>query len=490
MKGLVGRMLFAAQYYQDGLQRKVLRYWLSHTRCRGRLLRRRSKYFDAWKEWAPKKKRLRQLKQLLVMKAAKSCVQQGLRRWTLTLNNTRLVKLFRLRRIIDPDAFFPVMSSMYILSGHLTKYYVLFCFRQWQLLRTRRNAWKAFYYMHQRDSAQHLMSTVFRAWCRCTSKSSGAGSVLGLEPLNAITHAHDLADQVLAGYRPELDLPQEAVRALLPADDETMNSAPPLASKPRIQLTDLELELLAAIESGDAATVERLLENGVRVDFVGYDGNGSTPLHLAAASFAERHLKVVALLLHCGADVSRRDALGRRALDVATNPQVAALISTHSERVASAPTQTELSKCAELMAMQWSEVGGISMWRYVTHGLIEVRSREVEEDISRQLASKSTSQSAPKLNVALARRQCRRLAGVKAAMEEAQCLPEDDDLDSVGDGEKGMVKPIFRGIQRQSSLNGIEDPNDEDEGDLEVLRRRQVRAHLCVEYAARIATVL
>jgi len=334
------------------------------------------------------------------------------------------------------------------------------------------------------------MSTVFRAWCRCTSKSSGAGSVLGLEPLNAITHAHDLADQVLAGYRPELDLPQEAVRALLPADDETMNSAPPLASKPRIQLTDLELELLAAIESGDAATVERLLENGVRVDFVGYDGNGSTPLHLAAASFAERHLKVVALLLHCGADVSRRDALGRRALDVATNPQVAALISTHSERVASAPTQTELSKCAELMAMQWSEVGGISMWRYVTHGLIEVRSREVEEDISRQLASKSTSQSAPKLNVALARRQCRRLAGVKAAMEEAQRLPEDDDLDSVGDGEKGMVKPIFRGIQRQSSLNGIEDPNDEDEGDLEVLRRRQVRAHLCVEYAARIATVL
>jgi len=329
--------------------------------------------------------------------------------------------------------------------------------------------------MHQRDSAQHLMTTVFRAWYRCTSKSSEANSALGLEPLNAITHAHDLADQVLAGYRPELDLPQEAVRSLLPAHDASMNAASSLSSKPRIQLTDLELELLAAIESGDAAAVERLLENGARVDFVSFDGDGSTPLHLAAASFAERHLKVVALLLHCGADVNRRDALGRRALDVATNPQVAALISTHSERVVSAPTQSELSKCAELMAMQWNEVGGISMWRYVTHGLIEVRSREVEKDISRQFASKSTSLSAPKLNVALARRQCRRLASVKAAMEEAQRLPEDDEADSTEDAQKNTGKPLLRGIQRQLSLNGIEDPSDEDEGDLEVLRRRQVR---------------
>lgn len=495
MKGLVGRFQHAAQYYRDGLLSKVLRYWLRHTRCRGRLLRRRVVYFTAWKHWAPRKKRLRQLKQLLAMKVAKACAQHGLRQWTLALNNARLVKAFRLRRIAEPTLFFPVMSTMYLLSGQLANYYVLYCFQRWQLLRTRRNAWKAFHYLHQRGAASHLLRTVFRAWHRGTAKWSE--DTLSLEPLAALTHARSLASQALSGYRPEPGLPRAAVSTLLPAQDEPEGAAPPLASKPRVQLTDLETELLAAIASGDAAAVETLLERGARVDFVGPGaGDGQTPLHHAAAAFAERHLNVVALLLHCGADVHRRDALGRRAVDLATNPQVAALLHAHGARVVAAPTQAELGNCAQLMAMQWNELGALSMWRYVAHGLAGVRAGEIDKDVARELKTPGeVSPTRPKLNVAVARKRCRRLASVRTALEEAQRLPEDssdgsggsevggegqggdekESAETASEHASGAVQGSLRS-ERRSSLDGITDPDDENEEEPETVRRRQVRA--------------
>jgi hypothetical protein len=384
---------------------------------------------------------------------------------------------------------------MYLLNGQLANYYVLYCFREWKLLRTRRNAWKAFHYLHQRDTAAHLTRTVFRAWHRGTAKWSEAGDTLSLEPLAALTHARSLASHALGGYRPEPDLPLAAVRTLLPAQDEPKEAAPRLASKPRVQLTDLETELLAAVVGGDALLVETLLEKGARVDFVG-SGDGRTPLHHAAAAFAERHLHVLALLLHCGADVHRRDHLGRRAVDLATNPQVAALLYSHGARVTEAPTQAELGNCTQLMAMQWSELGALSMWRYVAHGLAGVRARAIEQDVANQLqASSQVSPTKPKLNVAVARKRCRRLAGVRIALEEAQRLPEDEsggkggsEVDGERQGDEGIesaetandhtndaVQGSLRS-ERQSSLDAITSPDDANEEDPEIVRRRQVRA--------------
>jgi hypothetical protein len=113
MKGLAGRLVLAAQHHTRRLLTSTVLGWLAIARGRGRVFRRRIVYFAAWKDWAPKKRRMRQLKELMEMKATKNCALRAVRRWSRCLNNARLLDVFRLRRICDPAVRYVVMTAAY-----------------------------------------------------------------------------------------------------------------------------------------------------------------------------------------------------------------------------------------------------------------------------------------------------------------------------------------------------------------------------------------
>lgn len=80
---------------------------------------------------------------------------------------------------------------------------------------------------------------------------------------------------------------------------------------PSPEIGDVRQALLAAIEKGDKAAVQRLLAMNANVNFTLY---GTTPLHLAAE---KGYPEIVRLLIAYGADFHKENAEGKTPLDVA-----------------------------------------------------------------------------------------------------------------------------------------------------------------------------
>ena len=75
--------------------------------------------------------------------------------------------------------------------------------------------------------------------------------------------------------------------------------------------------LITAAQSGDVATVKKLLDAGADVE--ARAKNGRTALHMAAD---KGHLKIVKVLLEAGADAAARDMMGQTPRDVATRKAI------------------------------------------------------------------------------------------------------------------------------------------------------------------------
>ena len=80
---------------------------------------------------------------------------------------------------------------------------------------------------------------------------------------------------------------------------------------PSPEIGDARQALLAAIEKGDKASVQRLLAMNANVNFT---LNGTTPLHVAAE---KGYPEIVRLLIGYGADFQKENAEGKTPLDVA-----------------------------------------------------------------------------------------------------------------------------------------------------------------------------
>ena len=109
-------------------------------------------------------------------------------------------------------------------------------------------------------------------------------------------------------------------------------------------------------------------------------------------------MKILALLLHCGADVQGLDDNGDRPIDLVTNPQTAALLHTHSSRLADALTPSELTGCMQLMTLEWNELGGIALWRFVVHELLSIKHREIELVLTARHASREKAATEEQLS--------------------------------------------------------------------------------------------
>ena len=291
------------------------------------------------------------------------------------------------------------------------------------------------------------------------------------------------------GFRPELCLPRPSVRRLLPA-----LSGKRALPKFRPRFTDLERKLSEAISLCDEDSVEGLLEQGARVDAV--DERGRSPLHHVCSYFSDRYMKILALLLHCGADVQGLDDNGDRPIDLVTNPQTAALLHTHSSRLADALTPSELTGCMQLMTLEWNELGGIALWRFVVHELLSIKHREIELVLTARHASREKAateeqlssdpfipSSQPAVAEIMGRKRLERLTNTMTFLRKLQRTPTEREVSKVGD-YSGVMRSVdentqldlfeTKALQRCTSLDRIHD-NDENHEDPMVVRRRHVR---------------
>ena len=105
----------------------------------------------------------------------------------------------------------------------------------------------------------------------------------------------------------------------------------PRESAASTQLQPQEAEMLEAAAKGNTARVQELLNQGVKVNMRGGDGN--TPIMEAAYG---GHLDTVKLLLDRGADLSAKKRDGATALTLTSNKDIVALFKNVSSMVAAA----------------------------------------------------------------------------------------------------------------------------------------------------------
>lgn len=104
----------------------------------------------------------------------------------------------------------------------------------------------------------------------------------------------------------------------------------------------MERDLLAAIRAGDLPATQRLLKEGVDIDFA--TSNGTTPLIAAAES---GRLEIVSLLLELGADPSAKDKDGLTPLALAADQGRSDIVELLLKRGASFPQRQEAAAPSE-----------------------------------------------------------------------------------------------------------------------------------------------
>jgi hypothetical protein len=333
------------------------------------------------------------------------------------------------------------------------------------------------------------MKTIFKAWRSVTVKYMALDQEMVLEPFLSMDKIKELAELVHQGVRPErvLNLPSSGIMLLpgfnvsseatvyvgdnkansLDQDEVTLSPTTRkirqgLYSKPSAPITELEQNVMKAIIECDEELLIEMLEKGARVDFaVGDDLR--TPLHHASCYFAERYLKIVALLLHCGADVNRKDRDGLKAVDLASNPQVVMLLYEHGVRLKTNPTHREMSTCMQLMTKHWDQLGSKSLWRFTLCELARITTTKAPSKPDPKIKPTSSLPTKDPTAISYLRRRDRRLKSAIQYVEIAnkshnapppppsqQSIEEQtsDDIELL----RAHVPPIPAHLQRVSSL--------------------------------------
>jgi hypothetical protein len=97
------RMAVAKMHHDRAKINMIMKRWCEFCKGRGRAHRRRLAYLLAWKEWAPKKKRLRELKIAARKKVAEVRARCILRNWKLTVQKVLVIYAFGNHRILNAE---------------------------------------------------------------------------------------------------------------------------------------------------------------------------------------------------------------------------------------------------------------------------------------------------------------------------------------------------------------------------------------------------
>jgi hypothetical protein len=374
------RYRWAREHYKATLQRQVLLAWDGCARERGRLLRSRIKYLSAWKGWAPKHRRVKKAKALAMERVRLIRTDSLLRRWQNQILALHQLRAYRIEQLTQRYRQPMFMAVGFTLSRLRPQFLQLSCWREWRLLAVRSRRWRRFTFLQRKMFSEHLMRTVLRGWSMVSGKKSKEVERLSLEPVAAMERCLGLELKMDRGFIPENILTNlELARLLAPTlvTGDAATDARRGIPSPQVD------ELCEAIAENDEDRVGKLLAAGVPIEGVMTDGSERTPLHVAACQASPHYLRIIGILLGCGASVSSRNKQGRTPLEVATDPRTAALLHAHRNRlVAAGYTKEERRRCVDVLNELWSDMTTHSLWKFVTYALIRHHLREINKRVA------------------------------------------------------------------------------------------------------------
>lgn len=454
---------------------QVLLEWNAFCKTRGAIMRRLGVYYAAWATWTPRKKRLRQAKLTATTIACNVKRSRLFCRWRERLKVERVVCAFQLARGLAFSRKIHVeirralsrttttsrgftlpfdcphssataclstvpnrtlskvegnlatrryqccIRTAFLFLGRRTHGVMLECWRGWIRLVTARGRWRSFVFLVRNHMVRHLGSIVLQAWRSVITNSSNPltlpdGQRLDCQPLMAIELAATTFKKVHEGYQLSSALPLPIFASMLGGQEVHILPAN----------RDEAKQLCAAVESGDIQAIKRLLQSGVDVNATssmpsalnGHTGIRRTPLHVAAAHYADRYIAVVVLLLECGASPFLLDESGRTAAEIATNPQIAKLLFEHASRLAQHGfTRREKRMCIRLKNSELAAYDNSRLlWQWLTYHVLGI---SAAKDEMRQELSKLAG-NLP--DVASQSRTQRRLKSVVAHYDRTLCI--------------------------------------------------------------------
>ena len=255
------RVAIAVKHHNNVWMSKITKTWGEFCRGRGKAARRRETYLQAWAQWAPRKKKLNNLK-----REARMVVKQGglfvcaiaaayssrsphltcltilcrgnahttpkthhahishiiiiiaieiravrlrclLKNWNMKIKDALLISGYGNHRIIDPKYKkhrFALMAAAYLFLNRTTSFVAMSCFRKWFRYAKGVQLWKSFKFWHYKESATYLMRTVFKAWFfACPKRYKPVAAKLTLfKPHNFIDRSNEMLQNLSIGYDP------------------------------------------------------------------------------------------------------------------------------------------------------------------------------------------------------------------------------------------------------------------------------------------------
>jgi hypothetical protein len=160
-------------------------------------------YLDAWKMWAPRKRKMRELKlaaQKKVTEVRMRCIVRG---WSQRVQNVLLIYAYGNDRLLSAEHMYRMsaLAAAHCLAGRTPNFVQLTCWRKWVRYTRGVRRWRSLKFWSAVSKAEHLVKTVFRAWFYATGKNhQPSAHKLSTEPYNMIDRGKSMMQKIDVGY--------------------------------------------------------------------------------------------------------------------------------------------------------------------------------------------------------------------------------------------------------------------------------------------------
>ncbi|GMI00784.1 hypothetical protein TrLO_g13540 [Triparma laevis f. longispina] len=424
------RMESAIQHHRRAKINLILTRWCQFCKGRGKAHRRRLVYLLAWKEWAPRESRMRDLSKKTIEKVKEVRMRCIMRNWNQRVQHSLTIYAYgnsRLQKCEQPQRL-SALKAAYCFLNRTAPFISVICFTKWKRYTNRVKHWRAFKFWNYHATCDHVKRMVFKSWYYVTAKNwKPIAEKLTLEPANMIHRGKGMLKRIKMGYDVSVGISDaECERllcgdvALLPAppiigttdkngklitspvkvtpkklekinlanivisavnsEQVSASSSPNTAKreKQRLLQKSMQMQLIDAINICDVPKIKSLLAEGVNANAVSTDGSLRTALHLASEHMSLNFFPIVVLLLRCGASTHAFDSHGKKPIDLTINPHVAALLHQHMGRCEKRQWSSRERKRCMMLLTERSKIGTREFMQYACAEFLATKKHELE----------------------------------------------------------------------------------------------------------------
>ncbi|GMI03400.1 hypothetical protein TrVE_jg5896 [Triparma verrucosa] len=428
------RMEAAIQHHRRAKINLILSRWCQFCKGRGKAHRRRLVYLLAWKEWAPRESRMRELCKKTIEKVKEVRMRCIMRNWNKRVQHSLVIYAYGNHRLLNCEQpqRLSALKAAYCFLNRTAPFISVICFTKWKRYTARVRHWRAFKFWNYSATCDHVKRAVFRSWYYITAKNwKPIAEKLTLEPSNMIHRGKNMLKRIKAGYDPSNSISDAECERLLCGDAALLAAAPVIGTtdkngtlvtspvkvtpkksdkvdlanivisavaseqvsassspntakreKKRLLQKSMQMQLIDAINICDVPKVRSLLHQGVSANAVSTDGSLRTALHLASEHMSLNFFPVIVLLLRCGASLYSVDSHGKKPIDLTINPHVAALLHQHMGRCEKRQWSTRERKRCMMLLTERSTIGTREMMQYACAEFLATKKHDLEAKLS------------------------------------------------------------------------------------------------------------